>query len=424
MSCLREITTALARLCSRSGRDTKGQVAVIFALAALPILAGVGAAVDFSIANGVKAQLQAALDSSVLAGAGDTSGNSITTATNFFNGEFAPKINVTGTQATFTVNNNGTFSGTAFTYVPTAIMGIANINSIKVTSNATASVASTGTAGMAYCIIALNKTAQKALGMSGSAGINAPNCFVQVNSSNSDAVDLSGSTTIKSGENCFVGKAQTYSGNAISPSPDVICYVFNDPFANMATPAVGACNYTNYHPANNSTLQPGVYCGGLNISSATVTFASGLYIIKDGLLIASGGSKMTGTGVTFLLTGAGAGVQTSGSSSWHLSAMTTGLLKGFVFFLDPRSTPASFSEISGTSELYFEGVIYLAHQMLKLSGGSNAYATSPFTAYIADTFDMSSSTTLNINSDVTKTSVPIPSAIASASTGGKLFLKY
>ena len=103
--------------------------------------------------------------------------------------------------------------------------------------------------------------------------------------------------------------------------------------------------------------------------------------------------------------------------------MSTGELKGFVFFLDPSSTPASNSELSGTSELYFEGVLYFARQMLKLSGGSTAYATAPFTSYIADTFDLSGSSNLNINNDVTKTSVPIPSPV-DGSNGGYLRLIY
>jgi hypothetical protein len=57
------------------------------------------------------------------------------------------------------------------------------------------------------------------------------------------------------------------------------------------------------------TLQPGVYCGGVQFSGkVTVTFAPGLFVIKDGLLQASGGTSFTGNGVSFFLTGAGGGV--------------------------------------------------------------------------------------------------------------------
>src|SRR5690606_32981454 len=47
-------------------RAHTGNVAVIFALASLPLIGLVGAAVDFSHANSVKAATQAALDSTAL----------------------------------------------------------------------------------------------------------------------------------------------------------------------------------------------------------------------------------------------------------------------------------------------------------------------------------------------------------------------
>jgi len=406
---------------TRFGADIRGNVSIFFALALFPITAGVGAAVDYSRANGVKSQLQAALDAAVLAGAGDTTTNQNNTAKNTFDGNFVPKISGVTSSPSFQANADGTYTGTATASVPTSLLGVVHVNALNVSVTSTAAVASKGSNPL--CLIALNLTAQSAFDYSGSAAVNASNCTIQVNSNHAKAVTLSGSAKINSKENCFVGKSSTSGSAAISPAPDAVCKAMKDPYASMALPSVGACDYTDYKPANNETLQPGVYCKGLKISSASVTFAPGLYVIKDGLLQSSGGSTMNGNGVSFFLTGNGAGMQTSGGSSWHLVAMSTGELKGFVFFLDPSSTPASNSELSGTSELYFEGVLYFARQMLKLSGGSTAYATAPFTSYIADTFDLSGSSNLNINNDVTKTSVPIPSPV-DGSNGGYLRLIY
>src|SRR5690348_6945534 len=47
-------------------RDRAGNVAMTFALASLPIVGAVGAAIDFSHANDVKAAMQASLDSTAL----------------------------------------------------------------------------------------------------------------------------------------------------------------------------------------------------------------------------------------------------------------------------------------------------------------------------------------------------------------------
>ena len=46
----------------------------------------------------------------------------------------------------------------------------------------------------------------------------------------------------------------------------------------------------------------------------------------------------------------------------QIGPSSNGPLAGFVFFLDPSNSPAKSSELSGSSELYFEGLIYLPQQ--------------------------------------------------------------
>src|SRR5215469_7466664 len=58
----------LAQLIKRFSRTTEGSVMMTFALMVIPIMAAIGAALDFSRASDVRASLQAALDSAVLAG--------------------------------------------------------------------------------------------------------------------------------------------------------------------------------------------------------------------------------------------------------------------------------------------------------------------------------------------------------------------
>jgi len=430
---LRGRSASLRALARHFNCDTSGQIAVTFALSILPIVGGIGAAVDYSRANGVRSALQASLDAAVLAGAGDRTSSRDTTATNTFTGNFVAKVAGVSASPTFTYGTDGTYAGTATAQVPTTLMGAVGIKTITISANSKASVAAVTTqAAKAMCLIALDTSASKALAMSGSAAINAANCLVQVNSNNTDAVDMSGSTTIKTAENCFVGKLKTYNSSSVSPPADATCNVLVDPFAGLAKPTIGACDYNKYTAPKNSTLSPGVYCGGLTISSTTVTFAPGLYIIKDGDLNASGTSTMTGNGVTFFLTGNGAGVTSSGGSSWHLVAAgnlsypctdgKSGCLAGFVFYLDPAGKQMDKSAISGGSEMYFEGGMYFPQQQLNLSGGSGNYSLSPFTAIAAGTFNLSSSSAINLYSDPSKTSVPVPAGFVGAGMGGKLRL--
>ena len=151
-------------------------------------------------------------------------------------GNFVAKVAGVSASPTFTYGTDGTYAGTATAQVPTTLLGAMGIKTITISANSKASIAAVRpAAAKAMCMIALDATAPKALAMSGSAAINASNCLVQVNSNNNDAVDTSGSTTIKTAENCFVGKLHTYSPSSVSPAADATCNVLVDPFAGLAS---------------------------------------------------------------------------------------------------------------------------------------------------------------------------------------------
>ena len=55
-------TSTLKRLSRRFRNDTSGAVAIIFALATLPVMIGAGMAIDIVRSNDAQSELQAALD--------------------------------------------------------------------------------------------------------------------------------------------------------------------------------------------------------------------------------------------------------------------------------------------------------------------------------------------------------------------------
>src|SRR5213595_952240 len=64
---------ALRRGLQSFGAAEHGNIAMTFALMIIPLMAGVGAAIDYSRANSAKSALQTALDAGLLAGARDGS---------------------------------------------------------------------------------------------------------------------------------------------------------------------------------------------------------------------------------------------------------------------------------------------------------------------------------------------------------------
>ena len=402
-----------------------GAVAAIFGLTLIPIVGMIGAAIDYSRANQVQAKLQGSLDAALLAGARDGSDNWVNIALNSFNANAQGVQGATVRTPTFQLDANRAYTGNVSAAVPTTFLGIMGIQSLNMNVTGTASVAPT--TGKYYCVMALNSSAQAALQLTGNASITitAPKCVIQVNSNSSDAVDMTGNAWIKSAENCFVGKLRTSGKATVSPAPDASCKSIPDPFSNYPRPAVGPCTFTNFSASGKTmTLQPGVYCGGMNFSgSSNITFAPGLYSVKDGAITESGGS-FTGTGVSFFLTGKGASIQLSGKANWHLVAPTGGPLPGFAIFLEPNGPTglaANSSALSGNSELYFEGIVYLPKQQVSVTGNGEAFAPSPYTSYIGDTLSFTGNGELIINNDTSMTSLPIPTALM-VQTGGTVAL--
>jgi Flp pilus assembly protein TadG len=415
------ISNTVKRDFLRFGSDAQAVILPMFALLLVPLMAIVGVTVDYSRANKLKSSLQNVLDSALLAGARDGSTNWTNVALNYFNANLSASDASVGTPS-FTLNGVRAYVGSAGASVPTTFLGVMGIKSINVNVSGVASVRNNG--GGYYCVMALNPTAQAALQLTGNASItiNAPKCVIQVNSKNLDAVDMTGNAYIKSVENCFVGGLRKVGNSTITPQPDETCQPVPDPFANYPRPAIGGCDYTNFKVSGNKTLtlQPGVYCGGMNFSgSVDITFAPGLYVIKDGVITESGGN-FTGNGVSMFLTGQGASVQLSGQANWHIVAPTGGSLPGFAIFLDPNGPTglaADFSSLSGQAELYFEGIVYLPKQQVTVSGGAVAFAPSPYTSYIGDTLRFVGNGELVINNDTSLTKLPIPQALMVQTNG-------
>lgn len=140
--------------------NKQGNVAVITALAALPMIAAVGCVIDYSTASSIKTKLQAAADAASLATVsvnstavttaqsmsanGTVSGGS-TFATNFFNANLATipqDVGYTSLTPTATVSLSGTTVTAVVSFtaqVPTYFLGILGYKNIAVSGTSTAS---------------------------------------------------------------------------------------------------------------------------------------------------------------------------------------------------------------------------------------------------------------------------------------------
>jgi len=146
---------ALGRVIRRFGSDRRGNIAVIFALACIPLISAVGCAVDYSTATRIRAKLQAAADSAAVASisqkspgyvaaAAMTGNGSVTAgvndAYNVFDANMTSATGYTNLSRTSTVTKTGILLASNFQFsadVPVTFMKVVGYQTITVTGSST-----------------------------------------------------------------------------------------------------------------------------------------------------------------------------------------------------------------------------------------------------------------------------------------------
>jgi Flp pilus assembly protein TadG len=273
------------------------------------------------------------------------------------------------------------------------------------------------------CLQALNPSAADAFRVVGTAFIRGEGCNIQVDSCHpTSAFRASGTPDIDL--TVELDEGGTSSGDlnicgGMSATPEVELppegHVFDesgeqlgDPFDNApfdtlpAAEETASCDEDDFSASGNTTLWPGVYCGGISLTgNGTATLQPGTYYIKDGEFKVTGNRALDGDGVTFVLVGADANLSLGGVSSMALSAPTTGDYAGFVFFGDRNNPATDTHKIHGTPLGGMHGISYFPNADVELLGtaavaGSGAEGTDDCSILIADTLFFNGTVDMNI----------------------------
>ncbi len=361
------------RLLARFFRARWGNVAVTFALAAIPVIGAIGAAIDFSKASDVKTEMQNALDAAVLAGVTQASANQISTAGKLFDLDFVGKYGTSATRS-FTQNDDGSLSGTASTSVGLSLLSVLKaLPPIPVTVNSTATPGKQ--ASSPVCILLVNALDSQALLVNSGAVLNAPSCEVHVASTQNPAAMFNATLNVK--RICIKGANITKNGG-VTPPAVTSCSTISDPFAGkLPAVTVGACDHNNQtYNSGTVTINPGVYCGWTNFNgSGTLKLNPGLYIIKSGGMTFNSSWTVTGTGVTFYLVDQNATITFNGNVNATLSAPTSGTYANILMY-EPGGLSNTNLPINGTSGSSFTGLMYLPSRDVTINSVSNVSSNS------------------------------------------------
>jgi hypothetical protein len=379
----------------RPRRLRRGFVLITSVLSMVTLLAFLGLAVDVGYLYLVKMKMQTAADAAALGGVqaisisgaagapvaarSDAAGNGFTNGQN----GVTVTVNVPPASGFYTASPTAV-EVTITQSIPAFFMELVGTSSSMVRARA---VARAGNG--ASCLYVMDPAASAAFSATGGVVVQI-NCGIVVNSSSATAMKVSGGSTVTATSVQIVGDYSATGGGTISPVPQTNVAARPDPLSYVAAPAVGGCDHTNFSISSTTTIDHGVYCGGIKISGgATVTFREGTYILEGGGLSVSGNSTISGTGVTFYNTAGGGysykAIDIPGGTVMNLAAPTTGDLAGILFFQDRAISGGAGSSIVGNSSAVITGALYFPSTALKYAGGTGA--TSVYTIIVAKTID-------------------------------------
>ena len=319
-----------------------------------------------------------------------------------------PTISVAGNYVTVSVDAS----------IRTNFLGIMNMTDIDVgvsTKTEKYELTSSSTVGgKSICLLALDPQSDDGIHIQGDNQVRYLNCVGYTNSTKSTAINANGSNATAVGEqHCAVGGyTATHPTISYSPAPKTGCTPVADPFATVSAYATTG-TYTTTFPTptipstcranglslrkGTFTLQPGRYCGGLDIKAqATVTLEEGIYIIDDGIFNVQSGANVSGSNVLFYLRGTNARAQVIGGGTISLVGRSTGTdHAGFIMIAHPNANPMGESNIQGGGTFNMEGMIYMPKQRIEVSGNGDVNGTSKYFAIVAKDFYFRGNGTFN-----------------------------
>lgn len=363
-------------------KDRRGN-ALAIACAAMPLIVGAaGLAVDTIQWTLWKRQLQRAADSAAIAGVYDRSaaaGSTTTVPTTVAHDLTLNKHTWMSLKTGFPALEYPSNAGVKMYQVkvtlavseplPFSSFFMSTAPTIYAVSTA-ASIPSGGEA----CVNAREPTASKwGINITGTAGIEMPDCVMYSNSSSTNSAAAGGSSNVVAEAVAGVGGIQE-SNNWHVQSYRPYSPPIDDPFANV-TPDPADMQCTTAALTDSSGIPTGKNCfSSISVgSNRTLNLPSGTYYINGGDLTVQG--TLTCTECTFVLTNKDplstqiGQVKSNAGSNINLTAPTSGTYKGIAIYQDRRATDQNgTNKINGNNSSIIQGALYFPSQQLDYNG--------------------------------------------------------
>ena len=403
--------------------DSRGNIAITAGILMVPLLGASGLAVDYTMLTQKRSKLQAAADAAALSsvkelGLVNTADATVETiATNYVHANLSSgsvrqlsiNVSIARNRKEVEVRLEEVWQPFMLQFLNDSVMPI------KVSSAASLA------GSESLCVIALDRQSANSLAMTGASTLAANGCAIYSNSKSSKGIaivrgaKMSASSTYSAGG--YLGPS-----NGFYPKPNTDSSQIADPLIDRAQPQVGGCKFRNtVVKRGHKIFYPGTYCGGMLLAGRSHTFLKpGTYIMKDGPLVVSGDATLTGENVGFFFEGDRSVFNFGTSTQINLTAPKTGKMAGMLFFESRNSPPNRTFLIKSKDAEQFEGTVYLPKGRFVVDKESRVGHLARWTAIVANQIEIRRGPNLQINSDYSFSSIPVPEGIAPASGSARL----
>lgn len=403
--------------------DSRGNIATIAGILAVPLIGASGLAVDYTVLAQKRAELQEVADTAALSsvkelGLINTKDDVVkAVATNYVRANLPSSVerkvkigvSVEASRKEVEVKLAEVWQPFMLQFLDSSVLPI----------RVSASASLAGSESL--CVIALDRRAGKALAMTGASTLSANGCAIYSNSNASRGISivrgakLAASTTYSAGG--YVGPAKGFLPEPITDSPQM-----DDPLIDRIEPRAGRCTKNNrVIKRGKKTLYPGTYCGGLLIGGrAKVTLKPGTYIMKGGPLVVSGNATLHGKNVGFFFDGDRSVFSFGTSTQINLTAPKSGNMSGMLFFESRKAPPNRVFLIKSKDAEQFEGTVYLPRGRFVVDKASRVGQLAKWTAIVANQIEIRRGPNLQINSNYASSAIPVPNGIAPEGSSARL----
>ena len=394
-----------------------GAIAPIFALAMLPVMTAVGAAVDYSSANKIRSSMQVALDSAMLAGAKDGSSNWSQVALNVFTANVAKQAGAGISFSTsFSQSSGSVYQGAVSASVPTAFLGLVHISSLHIGVTTTAIASEPDNS----CVLTLDKgqpTSHVALTLNGAPVVNLSGCSIRSNTAlNCNGHDGNATKSIAGGAISACGNPKPYAGSV----PDIYGSMASNITTQCGTSRPGV-NWTAGTIPTGSGVQTVTVngrteyhiCGDLNLSgtgslTGSTPTADALIVIENGSLNVANNAAVSVARTGIVLTGDNSvasavnfpnGNGKTGSLTLSPPLDPSNPWQGVALFQDPKLTSNVDNKWGPGTDFNADGLVYLGNSNV-VTDGNTSSANAKCSKFVMNSFTTNGKVTLDFDQTV------------------------